>query len=265
MGQPVSGNGDTLTPAQGHALLDRTLANELRAARDSSHPMRYQLRKTSPRLTTTKEIFETKDGLVARLLSINNQPLNAADEQKEEARLNALLANPGQQRRRKQSQDADTDRALSVLRVLPSAFEYQYEGPGDGPDGKVERFIFRPNPKFSPPNLETQALTAVVGEIWIDPANERVVRLEGHLQQGVDFGWGILGHLNKGGWIVIEQADVGDGQWRTVHFQMSMSGRVVFKTRIFDTMEEESHFAPLPVGLDYRKAIGMMLAQTPEN
>ena len=69
----------------------------------------------------------------------------------------------------------------------------------------------------------------MTGEIWIDPVHLRVVRLEGHLQQDVDFGWGILGRLNKGGWIVIEQADVGGGQWRTVRFQMQMSGRVVFK------------------------------------
>ncbi len=54
----------------------RALANELRAAQDTSHPMRYQLRKTSPRLTTTKEIYETRDGDVARLVAINDKPLS---------------------------------------------------------------------------------------------------------------------------------------------------------------------------------------------
>ena len=122
----------------------------------------------------------------------------------------------------------------------------------------VEKFTFRPDPNFSPSDLETQVLPAMTGEIWIDAAQERVVRLEGHVQHDVDFGWGILGRLNKGGWIVIEQAEVGEGQWRTVRFQMAMSGRVVFKSRIFDTTEEESRFAPLPVGLGYQKAIAMM-------
>ena len=56
--------------------------------------MRYRLRKTSPRLTSTKEIFETKDGAVARLILINDKPLSAADEQKEDARLDALLERP---------------------------------------------------------------------------------------------------------------------------------------------------------------------------
>ena len=250
-----------MTPAQGLALVQRALANELRAAQDANHPMRYQLRKTSPRLTTTKEIYETRDGEVARLILINDKPLGEADEQKEEARLDELLGDPGKQRKRKQGEDTDAGRALKVLRVLPSAFEYQYAGPSQGPGGALERFTFRPNPNFSPPDLETQALTAVAGEIWIDAAHERVIRLEGHLQQDVDFGWGILGRLNRGGWIVIEQAQVGGGQWRTVRFQMAMSGRVFLKSRTFDTMEDETGFAPLAAGLDYRKAIGMLLTQ----
>jgi hypothetical protein len=248
-----------LTPAQGESLLEKALANELRAAQDNSHPMRYQLRKTSPRLTSTKEIYETRDGDVARLISINDRSLSPDDEQKEEARLQQLLSDPGRQRRRKQAEDADAGRALSVLRALPTAFLYQYAG--ESGNGNLERFTFRPNPSFSPPDLETQVLTAMAGEMWIDPVHQRVVHLEGHLQQGVDFGWGMLGHLNKGGWIVIEQADVGEGQWRIVHFQMAMSGRVVFKTRVFDTMEEETHFAPLPDAPDYRKAIQMLLAK----
>lgn len=223
--------------------------------------MRYQLRKTSPRLTTTKEIYETRDGGVARLISINDKSLSQADEQNEVARLNELLGDPGRERRRKQSEDADAGRALQVLRMLPSAFDYQYAGPGEGPTGKVERFTFRPNPNFSPPDLETQALTAVAGEIWIDASHERVTRLEGRLEKDVNFGWGILGRLNRGGWIVIEQAEVGNGQWRTVRFQMAMSGRVVFKSRTFDTMEDETRFTSLPVGMGYRKAIQELLAE----
>ncbi|MGB6742413.1 MAG: hypothetical protein WBE38_02065 [Terracidiphilus sp.] len=247
-----------LSAAQAQALVDRSLANELRAAQDTSHPMRYLLRKASPRLTTAKQIVETRDGAVARLISINGNPLSAADEQKEQARLDALLADPGMQRHRKQSEDTDTGRALKVLRALPQAFLYQYTGFADAPGGRQERFTFKPNPAFNPPDLETEVLTAMSGEILIDAAHERVARLEGHLQQDVDFGWGILGRLYKGGWIVIEQADVGGGQWRTVRFQMQMTGRVFFKTRVFDTTEEQTQFAPVPVGLGYVQAIEML-------
>ena len=267
-GQLAPGNGVATPSLTGQALVDRALANELNAAQnanpdanqDASHPMRYQLRKTSPRVTTTKEIMETRDGEVARLIAINDKPLGAADEANEEARLNALLGDPGKQRRRKQAEDDDTGRAFKVLRALPSAFLYQDAGPGEGPTGKVEKFTFRPNPGFDPLYLETEVLPAMAGEIWIDPVHLRVARLEAHLQQDVDFGWGILGRLNKGGWIVIEQAEVAGGQWRTVRFEMQMSGRVVFKNRVFDTTEVQTNYAPLPLGMSYQKAIETLLS-----
>ena len=250
----------TTQSAPGSALVDRALTAELRTAQDSRHPMRYRLRKSSPRMTSTKDIFESRDGAVARLIAINDRPLSPADEQKEQARLDGLLSDPSRQRHRKQSEDDDTARAMKVLRALPNAFIYQFAGSGTGPTGRVEKFTFKPNPDFDPPDLETQILTAMTGELWIDPSEERVVRLEGHLQRDIDFGWGILGRLNKGGWILIEQADVGQHQWRIVRFQMVMSGRVLFKNKTFDTVEEETNFRSVPVGLGYAQAIQMLRA-----
>jgi len=238
--------------------VQRALANELRAASDSQHPMCYHLRKTSPRLTTTKAICETADGAVARLIAVNDAPLSTADEAREQGRLDQLLSDPGKQRHRKQSQDSDTARALKVLRSLPNAFVYEYAGAGQVSSGSVEKFRFKPNPKFDPPDMETQVLTQMTGELWIDPAQERVTRLDGRLRQDVDFGWGILGRLYKGGTVVIEQADVGDHQWRVVHFDMKMSARVVFKTRVFDTAEDESQFVSVPAGIRYQQAIAML-------
>lgn len=256
--QPVSAAADADMADESQSLVKEALAAELRAAQDTSHPMRYVLRKSSPRLTTCKEIFETREGDVALLVSIGDKPLSAAAEQQELARLDGLLGDSGRQRHRKQQEDEDTGRALKILSALPSAFLYEYAGSVDGPSGKLEKFTFRPNPDFAPPNLETQILTEMTGAIWIDGAQRRVTRLEGHLEKDVDFGWGILGRLNKGGWIAIDQADVGGGQWRTVRFQMVMSGRVLFKNRTFDTVEEQTHYTPVPAGLGYREAIEML-------
>jgi hypothetical protein len=257
-GQPATASVQPLSPAQATAMVNRALATELRTAQDPSHPMRYTLRRTSPRLTTTKDIVETRDGAVARLLSVNDNPLGPVDEQKEQARLDALAANPSLQRHRKQGEDSDLGIVLKLLRMLPNAFLYQYAGTVAGPSGTAEKFTFKPNPHFSPPDLETQALTAMSGEIWIDPAQERVLRLEGHLQQDTDYGWGILGRLNKGGWLVIEQADVGGKQWRITHVQMEMTLRILFKTKIFNTVEQLTRYSPVPAGMDYRQAIQML-------
>ncbi len=256
MGQPVG--AAALSPAQAQALVGRALAAEVRAAQETNHPMRYRLRRSSPRLTSTKEIIETRDGDVARLVATNDQPLSVADEQQEQARLDTLLSDPSRQRHRRQSEESDTRIVIKLLRMLPQAFTYEYAGVGQGPSGEVQRFRFRPNSGFSPSDLETQALTAMTGEIWIDAAKERVARLEGHLLQDTDYGWGILGKLDKGGWVVIEQADVGAGQWRIARFQMKMELRILFKTKSFDTVQEMTHYAPVAVGMDYRQAIQML-------
>ena len=238
-----------------NGLIQRALSNELKAAQDTTHPMEFQLRKSTPRLTSVKEIVETRDGAVARLLTINDAVPRPADRQKDEARLDALLADPNRQRKRKQSEQDDTGRVLKLLRALPKAFIYRYDGPVSGDSDPLQRYTFSPNPKFNPSDLELLVLTEMCGELTIDPVHERIVRLEGHLQQDIDFGWGLIGRLYKGGWMVIDQADIGLGQWRIVHFQMAMNGRVLFKTRSFDTTEDQSHFEPVPVGLTYQEAV----------
>ena len=239
-------------------LVRTALANGLRAAQDTSHPMRYRLRKTSPRLTTTKEMIETQDGTVAMLVAVNDKPLTPDDLAKEQGRLQTLLNDPAKQHHRKQAEAEDTTRALKVLRVLPTAFLYTDAGPITAGTVTAEKFTFVPNPKFNPPDLETQALTEFRGEIWVEPVSAHVIHLEAHLQQDVDFGWGILGRLNKGGWISLEQAEVSEGVWRVVKFQMQMTGRVLIHTRTFDTTEDESHYEPVPAGLAYQQAIAML-------
>lgn len=263
-GQGLGGQG--LTGIQAQALVERALGAELRTVQDPNHPMRYLLRKTTPRLTTTKEIVETRDGAVARLVAIFDRPLNTDEEAHEQDRLNLLFSDPSRQQHRKQSEEGDLGLVLKLLRMLPKAYLYQYAGQGAGqvespagsPAGIVEKFTFRPNPAFNPPDLESQALTAMTGELWIDAAQERVVRLEGHLQQDTDYGWGILGKLDKGGWIVIEQSDVGGRQWRIMRFKMRMDLRVLFKARSIDTTEEMTRYEPVSAGMDYRQAIQML-------
>lgn len=239
-------------------MVQAALANELKAAQDESHPMRYVMRKSSPRLTTTKQLIETRDGSVAMLLAVNDAAPSAEDKLKDQTRLQGLLTDPGKQRHRKQVETQDTGRALKVLRVLPTAFLYQAAGTMPWGSGTVERFTFTPNPKFDPPDLETQVLTELDGEILVDREQQRVVRLEAHLIDDVDFGWGILGRLNKGGWITIDQTEVQEGVWRVTRFQMKMTARLLFKTKTFDTLEEQSRFTPMELGLSYQDGIALL-------
>src|ERR1700742_283171 len=71
------------------ALVRRAVANELKPG-NGAHPYRYKLHKLDDGKTTTKEIVETKDGDVARLLDAGGHPLDPDANQTELDRLNNL-------------------------------------------------------------------------------------------------------------------------------------------------------------------------------
>lgn len=241
-------------PGADQELVARALANEVRAAMDTRYPMRYLLRKVNSTQTIVKEIIETSEGSVAHLVSINDAPLRPEAALKEQTRLDRLLNDPERQRHRQQAESADLDRALKVLRALPQGFVYEHTETKDS----IARFTFRPNPEFHSQSLETLTLGSMTGELWVNTEQERVIHLEGHLQQDVDFGWGILGRLNKGGWIAVDQAEIAPHRWRNVRFKMVMSGRVLYKNKVFDTVEYLTHFAPVSSDLDYRQGIQLL-------
>jgi hypothetical protein len=260
--QPAQpGSATALAPLSNEetqALVQATLQTEISAAQDPTHPMQYRLRKVSPRLATTKQIIETKDGDVARLLSINDGPLSPQDEQNEETRLQGLLHDPSLQRHRKQREQGDTERARKVIRALPDAFRYAYAGIGETPQGPSYRLSFQPNPSFDPQDLEAQVLKGMAGEMWIDVAQHRVTRLQGRRIHDVDYGWGILGKLDQGGTLLLDQADVGNHQWRTTHMVLIMNARFLIKTVKLDTTLDLSQFEPVAEGMSYQKAIQML-------
>jgi hypothetical protein len=247
-----------LTSAEAQSLVQRVLHVEIAALDDSSHPMQYRLRKTSPRYSTTKRIVETRDGDVARLIDINNAPIGPQDEQNEAARLDRLLADPGLQHHRQQSEQNDTERIRKIIRALPDAFLYTYAGVVDTPQGPSYRLTFQPNPAFDPQYLEAQVLKAMAGELWIDVAQQRVTRLDCKRLHDVEVGWGLLGKLDQGGTLLLEQSDVGSHQWRTVRMSMSMNARVLFSTKNWDTTLDLSDYGTVVPGLTYRQAIQLL-------
>ena len=99
----------------------------------------------------------------------------------------------------------------------------------------------------------------MAGEVWIDQAQERLARLDAHLIANVDFGWGILGKLDKGGTILLEQADIGGHDWEVTALKVNMRGKALMvKSLSIQITEEASHFSLVPPAVDYRKAIQLL-------
>ncbi len=240
------------------ALVRRASQNELHSA-GPPYPVRYKLRKQDEKGITTKEIVETKDGDVARLIAKNDKPLTPEEEKAELDRLDTLLHHPEIQEHRHKREQEDSGRADEMIRMLPDAFLYTYLDQVAGPNGPAHRLSFKPNPSFKPPDREGEVYHGMQGEIWIDQGQERIVRLDAHLIDDVNFGWGILGKLYKGGSLVIEQKDVGHRHWEGTLLKLNLTGMALMvKPLSFQTTETSTDFQPVPVNMSYQDAIHLL-------
>jgi hypothetical protein len=246
------------------ALVKRAVANELKASNGGT-PYRYRLHKLDSGKSTTKEIVETKDGDVARMLEVDGHPLGPVATQNELDRLNNLLAHPEIQEHRHKREQEDNKRADELVRLLPDAFIYTYLGMAQNQQGApAYRLALKPNPDFNPPDIEASVYAGMEGELWIDQREERMVKLDVHLIADVHFGWGILGKLYKGGTILVEQEDVGNNHWEQNHFKLNLHGKALMVKSIdFVTTEDEDGFEPVPADWGYQNAVKLLLKLNP--
>jgi hypothetical protein len=99
------------------------------------------------------------------------------------------------------------------------------------------------------------------GELFIDTETKRLARIDGTLFQEVTFGWGILGHLNKGGHFRVQQADLGlgDGAWGITQITLNLTGKVLmFKHLSIVSDEVLSDFHQLPAKLTFAQGVEML-------
>jgi hypothetical protein len=240
------------------ALVRRAVQHRMDAAQ-THIPLRYLLRKTDEQRDTTKDIIETNDGDVARLVALKGQPLSAEANQTELERLHILADHPEIQQHRHQREQKDAARVDRLMRLLPDAFLYRYEGMTRCAAGSCYRLSFSPNPRFTPPDMEASIFRGLAGEVWIDQKQERLARLDAHVIANVDFGWGILGKLDKGGTILLEQSDIGNRDWELTGLKLNLTGKALLvKSLNIQMTEQASHFSQVPPGVDYRKAIQLL-------
>jgi hypothetical protein len=237
-----------------HDLIRDVVFNELRDHQQHGY-WQYQVQKKTPQQTLLQEEIETNTGRVNRLIATNGVPLNARQQQQENERLVHLLNDRGQQAKLKQQYDEDERHIGSMMRLLPDAFLYQY----DGAEGDQMRLRFQPNPAFKPPTYEGRIFHSMAGMVWVSMREKRLARLRGQLIENVDFGYGLLGRLYKGGTFEMERREVSAGNWKTYVLDVHISGHVILLKSIGkDQREVRTEFRPVPAGLNVAQAAALL-------
>ncbi len=251
-------------------LVRRTVRREI-ATDSGDAKVMFMDRKETPHGSQTKLIVETREGMAGMMVAINDKPLTPEQRQAEEAHLARLVSNPEQLKRKQRSEKEDAERIRRIMKALPDAFLYESDGTEGGNQevgrgaNQLVRLKFRPNPKYDPPTRVEQVLTGMQGYLLIEPDKCRIAKIDGTLSKDVGFGWGFLGHLDKGGHFMVEQAEVVKQGWEVTRMSLSFTGRILlFKGLKIKSDEVFSNFRPAPSDLSFAQGVELLKKQEAE-
>ena len=244
------------------------MAQEVAAANKNKSKHMFLSRKETAKGSQTKLYVETNDAMAGMLVAINDKPLNSEQHKAEIDHLAWLTGSPEQLKKKHAREKEDADRTLRIVKAMPDAFHYQYDGTETGTadlgkaGAELLRLKFTPNPAYSPPSRVEQVLQGMEGYLLIDRAARRIARIDGTLFREVTFGWGIIGHLDQGGHFRVQQADVGDGSWEITTMTLRMTGKILlFKSLSMKSDETFSQFRKVPDDLPFAKGVDLLKAE----
>ena len=238
-------------------------ANELVALHHKDSYLRYRMHVVNEKDDQVRDVIESKDGTVARLTMKNGKPLTDEQDKWERQRLNDMVASPSTYFKHVRNGESERKMADRLVPLMPDAALYSYT-PGQPQSGKnggaLEVVIdYKPNPKFVPPTTEAEALTGLEGRIWVDAKTHYLVRMEGTVSRGVNFGWGMLAHIYPGGKLELNQTDAGGNRWIFTSFSMQLSVRALMvKTLNVNSHIEGSNVQTI-APMSYQDAIHLLL------
>ncbi|MFZ0707684.1 MAG: hypothetical protein WAM71_18935 [Candidatus Korobacteraceae bacterium] len=247
------------------ALVRHATQNEIAATGPTKPPFfMYKDHTQYSDHSITTESIETTDGGLNRTLAKNGKPLSPQEQADADQKLKSFAYDKDARRKKRQSNRDDDQRSITLMRSLPDAFNYSVTGVSKAPNGhEMVRLAFKAKPGWSAPTHDTRVLEGMDGNMVIDQTAGRIAEINGELFKDVDFGWGILGRLFKGGKFIIHQAEVGQGKWEETQERLQFNGKILMvKSLTIDSNETMSDFRPVPSNITTAQAL--QLLQNPD-
>ena len=232
-------------------LMTAACDNEIRQRKQNALWASQVERRIAGHLYREQEI-DTVDGPVLRLLSVDGHAPSPSELKQDNDRLRDLRENPKARLTLNKNRKAEEKKVDDLLHVIPDIFLFEDQGPQEG----LERLTFAPNPAYRPETYEETALHAMSGLVLIDLREKRLAGFSGTLTQQVNFGHGLLGHINKGGTIEVNRVRLSPGLWGTSLFRTDFDGRfAIFKSISKHLDETRNDFEPVPSDTDIQRAL----------
>jgi len=254
---------ENLSPIE---LVRQAVNNEVASNRESGRHFMFKDVKETAQLSQVKLIVETREATAGMLIARDGHPHSPEERKQEEARLQNYVRNPQELSKKRKQEKEDADHTMRILKALPDAFLYEADTTENGTASlgrlghQLVRLRFRPNPAYDPPSRVEQVLTGMKGYLLVDVPEKRIAQINAVLEKDVGFGWGILGHLDRGGRFLVQQADIGDRQWEITRMELSMTGKILLVKKLsIQSSDTFSDFRPVPSDLTFAQGVELLM------
>jgi hypothetical protein len=226
--------------------------------------VRYRMHVIDAKGDQVRDVIQSQDGAVARLVARDNRPLTVEEDAAERSRLQAMIDSPATYLKHARGDASGKKVAQDLIRLMPDAmiFTYTEAQPQRAVAGSAAEIVidYKPDPAWSPPTMTSSAFTGLEGRLWIDAKTHTLLAIEGRIFRGVNFGF-LIAHIDPGGTLSMQQSEVAPNKWFFAHFVEHLTVRVplIFKTIHENTEVTSSDFTnvnPMP----FQDAIRMLLA-----
>jgi hypothetical protein len=181
----------------------------------------------------------------SRLVQVDDKPLNAKDQAKEDEKLEKFLA-----KRRKESeedrekrvakQEKERQEGRAFERDVVNAYEFRLVGDDkvSGEDAWVIEAT--PRPDFKPTQPHADMLKKIKGRIWIEKQDYNWVKVEAEAVDTISFGL-FLFRIHPGSHFVLETAHINNELWALKRLYISGSARIALLKN--ESAEQEEVFS----------------------
>ena len=166
-----------------------------------------------------------------RLVAVNGERLSKEAEQAEEKKQEQAVQkrhseSPQERQKRIANYQKSRNRDHAMMGQLTKAFTFTLVG-----EEKIESFdVYHlradPKPDYHPPNMETEVLTGMKGQLWIDKASYQWVKVMAEVVHPVSIA-GFLAQVEPGTQFELEKMPVESGVWLPKHFAMKSRAKVL--------------------------------------
>ncbi len=191
----------------------------------------YQEKDRDSNGTKTFQVTMIDGSPYQRLLAVNGKLLSkekAAEEWKKQEQVTAERRAQSPEQRNKRIADYAKGRKRDhiMMSQLSQGFVFKLVGARKVAKRNVWVLSATPKPGYQPPNMDSQVLLGMRGEMWIDQQTYEWVKVIAQVIRPVSIE-GFLAEVEPGTRFEIEKVPVAAGIWQIAHFSMQSHAKVL--------------------------------------